>query len=94
MGKDGLTSDYTGSFNDFGTTYYTVMMASNFTTDSFGSAFPTLSTEVPAATNSTRLVFYPTSSVTLDEKLTGDNCESAVYIDNVKVSIIYEAEEE
>lgn len=90
-GKNGVTSEYSTTLNDFGTTVYAVRVASNYTVDSFGSTFPTHTVVVNKATNATRLVFYPTTAIELDSI---DNCESAIYIDNIKVSIVYEPDEE
>lgn len=90
-GTSGLGSNYSTTLADFGTTFYAASMASNYTTDSFGSTFPLHTTIFSGATNSTRLVFYPSTSIVLTSV---DNCESAVYIDNVKVSIVYEPDEE
>ena len=90
-GKTGITSEYATTLADYGTTFYSTMMASNFTTSSFGATYPLHTTTVGGATKATRLVFYPTSAVTLGSV---DNNECAIYIDNIKVSIIYEPEEE
>lgn len=83
--------EYSTTLSDFGTTYYVASMSSQYDNNSFGSTFPTHTATVNAATNSTRLVFYPTTSV---EMSSIDNSECAIYIDNIKVSIIYEPEEE
>lgn len=83
--------EYSTTLSDFGTTYYVASMSSQYNNNSFGSTFPTHTATVNAATNSTRLVFYPTTSV---EMSSIDNSECAIYIDNIKVSIIYEPEEE
>ena len=83
--------EYSTTLSDFGTTHYVASMSSLYGNNSFGSTFPTHTATVSAATNSTRLVFYPTTSV---EMSSIDNSESAIYIDNIKVSIIYEPEEE
>lgn len=83
--------EYKTTLSDFGTTYYVGSMSSLYNENSFGSTFPTHTATVNAATSSTRLVFYPTTSV---EMSSIDNSECAIYIDNIKVSIIYEAEEE
>lgn len=83
--------EYSTTLSDFGTTYYVASMSSQYNNNSFGSTFPTHTATVNAATNSTRLVFYPTTSIELGSI---DNSECAIYIDNIKVSIIYEPEEE
>ena len=83
--------EYSTTLNDYGTTVYAVKVASNFTLSSYGSTFPTHTATVTKATNATRLVFYPTTAIELGSI---DNCESAIYIDNIKVSIIYEPDEE
>ena len=83
--------EYKTTLNDFGTTHYVASMSSLYGNNSFGSTFPTHTATVSAATNSTRLVFYPTTSVELGGI---DNSECAIYIDNIKVSIIYEPDEE
>lgn len=79
--------EYSTTLSDFGTTYYVASMSSQYNNNSFGSTFPTHTATVNAATNSTRLVFYPTTSVEMNSI---DNSESAIYIDNIKVSIVPE----
>ena len=86
-GTSGIGSEYSTTLADYGTVIYATSMASNYTLESFGSTFPLHTAIFNGATNATRLVFYPTTSVTLSGV---DNCESAVYIDNIKVSIVPE----
>ena len=84
-GSTGITDQYETSLNDFGTTYFLQMMSSQYTTSSFGSTFPTLNAEVTDVTSQTRLCFYPITTLQIDG--IGNN-ECAVYIDNIKVSIV------
>lgn len=83
--------EYPTTLSDFGTTIYALKTTSAFTTNSYGSTFPTHTVNAKSVTNSTRFVFYPTTSITLNSV---DNCETAIYIDNVRISIVYEPEEE
>lgn len=84
-GSAGITDQYETSLNDFGTTYFLQMMSSQYTTSSFGSTFPTLNAEVTDVTSQTRLCFYPITTLQIDG-IGNDEC--AVYIDNIKVSIV------
>ena len=79
--------NYTTTLNDYGTTHFLQMMSSQYTTDSFGSTFPTLNVTVHDATPQTRLCFYPTTTLTYDS-INNDEC--GVYVDNIRVSIISE----
>ena len=77
--------NYKTSLNDYGTTHFLQMMSSQYTTDSFGSTFPTYDATVYDATPETRLCFYPITTIQLDTF--ADNDECAVYVDNIRVSI-------
>ena len=83
-GSTGITSSYDTTLADFGTTYFTQVLANDAGNDAFGQAFPTYTTTDFRATSNTRLCFYPTLSPTSDK--TG-NIEINVYIDNIRVWI-------
>lgn len=76
--------NYDTSLNDYGTTHFLQMMSSLYTTNDFGSTFPTLVATVYDVTSQTRLCFYPITTLQIDG-IGNDEC--AVYIDNIKVSI-------
>ena len=86
-GATGITSKYDTTLEDYGTTHFLQMMSSQYTTSSFGSTFPTLDATVYDATPQTRLCFYPITTLQIDGV---GNDECAVYIDNIRVSIISE----
>lgn len=77
--------EYSTSLNDFGTTYAVFNMESKYTTSSFGDKFPTYTTEMYEMTNSSRICFYPFTSMVKED--TAYNNECAIYVDNIKVSI-------
>ena len=83
-GSTGITSSYDTTLADFGTTYFTRVLANDTGNDAFGQAFPTYTTTDFRAKSDTRLCFYPTLSPTSDK--TG-NIEINVYIDNIRVWI-------
>lgn len=83
-GSTGITSSYDTTLADFGTTYFTRVLANDTGNDAFGQAFPTYTTTDFRATSNTRLCFYPTLSPTSDK--TG-NIEINVYVDNIRVWI-------
>jgi hypothetical protein len=83
-GATGLTSSYDTTLADFGTTYFTQMLANDAGDNVFGQVFPTYTTTDFRATSNTRLCFYPTLSPTSDK--TG-NIEINVYADNIRVWI-------
>ena len=83
-GATGLTSSYDTTLADFGTTYFTQVLANNAGNNDFGKVFPTYTTTDFRATSNTRLCLYPTLSPTSDK--TG-NIEINVYIDNIRVWI-------
>ena len=83
-GSTGVTSQYETTLNDYGTTHFLQMMSSLYTTNDFGSTFPTLVATVYDVTSQTRLCFYPITTLQIDG-IGNDEC--AVYIDNIKVSI-------
>lgn len=84
-------NNYPTTLNDYGTTQFSQVMSSQYTLSSFGSIFPTLNAEIKGVTRDTRLVFYPTTSILIDGV---GNDEFAIYIDNIRISIIPEEEEE
>lgn len=86
-GATGLTSKYDTTLADYGSTFYSAIMASNYNENSFGSIFPLQISIINKVTRDTRLVFYPTPMFEADA--VGNN-EVAVYIDNIKVSIVPE----
>ena len=86
-GATGLTSKYDTTLADYGSTFYSAIMASNYNENSFGSIFPLQISIINKVTRDTRLVFYPTPIFEADA--IGNN-EVAVYIDNIKVSIVPE----
>ena len=83
-GSTGITSSYDTTLADFGTTYFTRVLANETGNDAFGQSFPTYTTTDFRATSDTRLCFYPTLSPTSDK--TG-NIEINVYVDNIRVWI-------
>ena len=83
--------NYTTSLSDYGVTQFSQPLSSQYTLSSFGSIFPTLNAEINGVTRDTRLVFYPTTSIVIDGI---GNDEFAIYVDNIRVSIIPEDEEE
>ena len=76
--------EYLTTLNDFGTTWAVFNMMSKYTLDDFGSTFPTYSAEMYEMTNSSRICFYPFTSMVYDGI---NNNECAIYVDNIKVSI-------
>lgn len=77
--------EFSTTLNDFGTTYAVFNMESKYTTSSFGDKFPTYSAEMYEMTNSSRICFYPFTSMVKDDMAYNNEC--AIYIDNIKVSI-------
>lgn len=77
--------EYSSTLNDYGTTYAVFKMLSKYTTNDFGSTFPTYSAEMYEMTNSSRICFYPFTS--MDKDALQYNNECAIYVDNIKVSI-------
>ena len=77
--------EYSTTLNDFGTTYAVFNMESKYSKSDFGSTFPTYSGEMYEMTNSSRICFYPFTSMVYDGI---NNNECAIYIDNIKVSIV------
>lgn len=75
-----------GDIGNFGTKALTKLLPANYTLDSFGSVFPTHSTNISNITNATRICFYP--DIAFSTNGIGDNDECAVYIDNIKVQIV------
>ena len=80
--------EFSTTLNDFGTTYAVFNMESKYTTSSFGDKFPTYTTEMYEMTNSSRICFYPFTSM-VNESMAYNN-ECAIYVDNIRVSIISE----
>lgn len=78
---------YSTTLNDYGLTQFSYVMSPQYGKDSFGSTFPTINAEIVDVTRDTRLVFYPTTNIQIDG-IGNDEC--AVYIDNIRVSIISE----
>ena len=76
--------EFSTTLNDFGTTYAAFNLAAKYSTGSFGDKFPTYTTEMEMMTNSSRICFYPYTSMVYDDI---NNNECAIYIDNIKVSI-------
>ena len=81
-GSTGISSSYSTTLADFGSTLFTQNLADSAGDNAFGQTFPTYSAKIKA-TSDTRLVFYPTLSTASG---TG-NTEVNVYIDNIKISI-------
>ena len=77
--------EYSTTLNDFGTTYAVFNLAAKYSTGSFGDRFPTYTAEMLEMTNSSRICFFPFTSMSDDS--IGYNNECGIYIDNIKVSI-------
>ena len=77
--------EFSTTLNDFGSTWAVFNMESKYSTSSFGEKYPTYSTEMYEMTNSSRICFYPFTSM-VNESMAYNN-ECAIYIDNIKVSI-------
>jgi hypothetical protein len=83
-------TNYSTTLNDYGTTQFSQPLSSQYTLSSFGSIFPTLNAEINGVTRDTRLVFYPTTSILIDGL---GNDEFAIYIDNIRISIVSDEDE-
>ena len=77
--------EFSTTLNDFGSTWAVFNMESKYSTSSFGEKYPTYSTEMYEMTNSSRICFYPVTSM-VNESMAYNN-ECGIYIDNIKVSI-------
>lgn len=83
-------TNYSTTLKDYGTTQFSQPLSSQYTLSSFGSTFPTLNAEINGVTRDTRLVFYPTTSILIDGL---GNDEFAIYIDNIRISIVSDEDE-
>ena len=83
-GTSGLTSSYSTTLADFGSTWYEQPLAETAGEDDFGATFPTYTTEFAVSSNS-RICFYPT--IKSEDGFAG-NTEINVYIDNIKLQIV------
>jgi hypothetical protein len=79
--------NYTTTLADFGFTQFLQDMTSQYTLNDFGKTYPTYEAELIDVTPSTRLCFYPMTYIQIDG--IGNN-ECAIYVDNIRVSIISE----
>ncbi len=86
---DGIASGaaQSGSLGDYGSTFYTSNLDDNYGTGDFESSFPTFSANTTNVTNTTRLVFYPNTTISGGFSWGTGNAECFVYIDNIRVSI-------
>jgi hypothetical protein len=76
---------YDTTLDDFGSVLFRAESMKGVGSEAFGDVYTPFSTEVKVPYNA-RLCFYPTMSVTT-EAISVGNCETSVYIDNIKVSI-------
>lgn len=83
-GKSSYNKDYSTTLADFGDTYETFNIGSDFGDNAFTSTFPTYSLEITGAKSTSRICFYPTLGT--DSGI--GNAEFNVYIDNIKVKIV------
>ena len=88
-GVEGLSwsgiKEYDTTLDDFGTVLYRAENMKSVGSEAFNDNYTQFSTEIKVPYNS-RLCFYPTMSVTT-EAISVGNCETSVYIDNIRVSI-------
>ena len=82
-GKSSYNKDYSTTLADFGDTFETFSLGSDFGDNDFTATFPTYSAEITGAKSTSRICFYPTLAT---ESGIG-NAEYNVYIDNIKVKI-------
>ena len=85
-GSSGIFSKYDTTIADFGPVVGRAEAMKNVGNEAFGEEYSPYSIEVMNVTTSTRLCFYPLMS-TDAEALTTGNCETSIYIDNIKVQI-------
>ena len=89
VGVKGLSwsgiQNYDTTLDDFGSVLFRAESMKGVGSEAFGDVYTPFSTEVKVPYNA-RLCFYPTMSVTT-EAISIGNCETSVYIDNIKVSI-------
>ena len=83
-GSSGISSSYSTTLADFGTTWYNQPLAETAGDNAFGATFPTYTTDFAVSSDS-RICFYPT--IKCNDSGVG-NTEINVYIDNIKVSIV------
>ena len=88
-GVEGISwtgiKEYDTTLDDFGTVLYRAENMKSVGSEAFNDNYSQFSTEIKVPYNS-RLCFYPTMSVTT-EAISVGNCETSVYIDNIRVSI-------
>ena len=88
-GVEGLSwtgiKEYDTTLDDFGTVLYRAENMKSVGSEAYNDNYSQFSTEIKVPYNS-RLCFYPTMSVTT-EAISVGNCETSVYIDNIRVSI-------
>ena len=77
---------YDTTLDDFGSVLYRAESMKGVGAEAFGEVYTPYSAEVKVPYNA-RLCFYPVMSVTTEAVSIG-NCETSVYIDNIKVSIV------
>jgi hypothetical protein len=89
VGVKGLSwtgiQNYDTTLDDFGSVLFRAESMKGVGSEAFGDVYTPFSTEVKVPYNA-RLCFYPTMSITT-EAISVGNCETSVYIDNIKVSI-------
>lgn len=68
--------------------YTSSAYTSAYTNDSYGSSFPTTTFTVEGVGNTTRVVWWATTSQS-SSKIAA-NCAYYLYIDNIKISIVNE----
>ena len=90
-GATGINSGYDTTIADFGTKLFSTILTASYNTGSFGSTFPTHTAEILNVNKKTRFCFFPEATFTLSGI---SNNEVAFYIDNIRISIIPEEEEE
>lgn len=89
-GATGLSSTYDTTIADFGAKLFTTVLTASYNTSSFGSTFPTHTTQITDVTKKTRFCFFPESTFTMSGIT---NNEVAFYIDNIRISIVSDEDE-